>query len=102
MTGLLIYILRVIEDRPDTPLDDLSWAQESQRFTSVLATLDGILQRQTNLTLGEAQHLLQGPLSDAMTHAGQLALLRRAAEEALPPEDFTRADIHVQHLHPES
>src|ERR1700710_642283 len=37
--------------------------------------------------------LLQGPFSDAMPHAGQLALLRRLAGSPVPPEDFIFADI---------
>jgi len=35
-----------------------------------------------------AKQLLQGPLSDAMTHAGQLAMLRRMAGSPVPPENF--------------
>ncbi|AFZ69563.1 hypothetical protein [Deinococcus peraridilitoris] len=101
MTGLLSYTIRLLEEQPDSPLDDQPWAQECQRFTSVLATLDQVLQQRTNLALGEAQLLLQGPLSDAMAHAGQLALLRRAAGAPISPENFTRADIHVRHLQPE-
>ncbi|HLU83212.1 MAG TPA: VOC family protein [Trueperaceae bacterium] len=37
--------------------------------------------------------LLQGPLADAMTHAGQLALLRRLAGDPVPSENFVHADI---------
>jgi hypothetical protein len=44
--------------------------------------------------------LLQGPFSDAMTHAGQLALLRRLAGSPVPPEDFIFADITPENLSP--
>ena len=37
--------------------------------------------------------LLRGPFSDAMTHAGQLAMLRRLAGAPIPPENFIVADI---------
>ena len=40
-----------------------------------------------------AESLLQGPLSDAMTHAGQLAMLRRLAGNPVAPENFIVADI---------
>ena len=96
MTGLLAYTLHLLGNHSDVTLDELTWERECQRFTSVLATLDQVLQQRTNLPLEEAQRLLQGPLSDAMTHAGQLALLRRAAGAPLPPENFTRADIQVR------
>ncbi len=45
-----------------------------------------------------AERLLQGPLSDAMTHAGQLAMLRRLAGMPVAPENFIVADIDSQRL----
>jgi hypothetical protein len=39
--------------------------------------------------------LLQGPLIDAMTHVGQIALLRRLAGSPVPAESFTKADIRA-------
>lgn len=45
--------------------------------------------------------LLQGPFSDAMTHAGQLALLRRLAGNPVPPENFIFADITTANFGPE-
>ena len=45
-----------------------------------------------------AERLLQGPLSDAMTHAGQLAMLRRLAGIPVPPENFIVADIDAERL----
>src|SRR5262252_4763482 len=40
-----------------------------------------------------AEQLLQGPLADAMTHAGQIALLRRLAGIPVAPENFIVAGI---------
>ncbi|MCV5942504.1 hypothetical protein OFN64_38105, partial [Escherichia coli] len=42
--------------------------------------------------------LLQGPLSDAMTHIGQLAQLRRLAGSPVRGENFTKADIRTGHV----
>jgi hypothetical protein len=44
--------------------------------------------------------LLQGPFSDAMTHAGQLALLRRLAGSPVPPENFVFAEISTANFGP--
>ena len=41
---------------------------------------------------------LQGPLSDAMTHAGQLAILRRLAGSPVPSENFIHAHGSVDNL----
>jgi hypothetical protein len=46
------------------------------------------------------EQLLQGPLSDAMSHAGQLALLRRLADSPVPPENFVVADISADNVGP--
>ena len=48
-----------------------------------------------------AERLLQGPFSDAMTHAGQLAMLRRLAGVPIPPENFIVAKIDAEHYGPE-
>lgn len=45
--------------------------------------------------------LLQGPLSDAMTHAGQLAMLRRLAGTPVAPENFIFAAIGSTNLGPD-
>jgi hypothetical protein len=47
-----------------------------------------------------AEILLQGPFSDAMTHAGQLAMLRRLAGKPVPPENFVFASISSANLSP--
>ncbi|TMQ59291.1 MAG: hypothetical protein E6K76_05455 [Candidatus Eisenbacteria bacterium] len=47
------------------------------------------------------ERLLQGPLSDAMTHVGQLAMLRRLAGAPVPPENFIVADIEGARLGPD-
>ena len=44
------------------------------------------------------ERLLQGPFADAMTHAGQLAMLRRFAGAPIPPENFIVADITKEKL----
>lgn len=48
-----------------------------------------------------AERMLQGPFADAMTHAGQLALLRRPAGSPVPPENFIMADIDASNLGPD-
>jgi len=42
--------------------------------------------------------LLQGPLADAMTHAGQLAMLRRVSGSPIPPENFIIANIDADNI----
>jgi hypothetical protein len=44
--------------------------------------------------------MLQGPFSDAMTHAGQLAMLRRLAGCPVAPENFIFTKITPENLGP--
>lgn len=46
------------------------------------------------------KQLLQGPLADAMTHVGQLAMLRRMFGSPVPPENFVYADVKAGNLGP--
>lgn len=76
-----------------------SLREEIARFHEMLAALAHHLEAGTPM-LAEmsAERLLQGPFADAMTHAGQLALLRRLAGVPVAPENFVFADITSERL----
>jgi hypothetical protein len=84
--------------RPD-PLPSL--ADEITRFHEMVHDLAGHIETGTLLQDISEERLLQGPLSDAMTHAGQLAMLRRLAGDPIAPENFVVADIDAQRLGPD-
>jgi len=64
----------------------------------ILADVARHLEVGTEFSGINAESLLQGPFSDAMTHAGQLALLRRLAGAPVPPENFVFAEIQAANL----
>jgi hypothetical protein len=70
-------------------------------FHEVVEDLARYLETGTEMREITAEILLQGPFSDAMTHAGQLALLRRLAGSPVPPENFISAAITVENLGPD-
>jgi len=70
------------------------WDTEIKRFVDELGTLDHVLLT-TTLPSGAIEQLIQGPLSDALTHVGQLALLRGMAHAPIRPESFAKAQIVV-------
>jgi len=70
-------------------------------FYEILADVARHLEVGTAFRGITAEGLLQGPFSDAMTHAGQLAMLRRLAGSPVPPEDFSLADIRLNNLGPD-
>ncbi len=84
--------------RPD-PLEDLE--AEVGRFHEQLARLDRLIAQTESWPEVAPEQLLQGPLADAMTHAGQLAMLRRLAGSPVPPENFVFAKVSTANLGPD-
>jgi hypothetical protein len=76
--------------------------EEIGRFHEMLEDLARHLKVGTPLLHGMTpERLLQGPFSDAMTHAGQLGILRRLAGSPVAPENFIVADIDGERCGPE-
>jgi hypothetical protein len=68
------------------------WTKEVERFFVSLIKFDDYL------ASGEPLHvppekLFQGPVADALTHVGQLAMLRRLAGAQIRGENYYAADI---------
>ena len=68
------------------------WDTEIRRFFDHLASLDAALATEGPFA-GSVEKLIQGPLADALTHVGQLALLRGLAGAPVRPESYARAEI---------
>lgn len=68
------------------------WATEVHRFFSGLAALDAAIAADGPFA-GSIDKLIQGPLADALTHVGQLSMLRGMAGAPVRPESYARADI---------
>lgn len=68
------------------------WNTEVSRFFNGLAALDTALAADGPLA-GSIEKLIQGPLADALTHIGQLAMLRGMAGAPVRPESYARAVI---------
>jgi hypothetical protein len=70
------------------------WKQEQQRFFQALGTFDAFLASGGELKV-PVERLLQGPVADALTHVGQLAMLRRLSGSPTHGENFVVAAIVV-------
>lgn len=68
------------------------WKQEVKRFHTALARLDRCLAKMGEPTASAAR-IFQGPIADALTHVGQIAMLRRIAGEPIKGENYSRAKI---------
>ncbi len=70
----------------------LPWDEEQSRFFAAVGRLDAFLATETPLA-APATRLFQGPIADALTHVGQLTLLRRLAGTPVRGENYFRAEI---------
>ncbi len=70
----------------------LPWDREVARFFAVVDAFDKRLA--TGAPLAQAaEKLFQGPVADALTHTGQLAMLRRMAGCPMKGENYFKAAI---------
>jgi hypothetical protein len=83
-------------DSPPRP-----WPEEVARFFEALARLDARLASEAPLVGFTAEQLFQGPVADALTHVGQIAMLRRMFGSPVRGENYLKADIVVGRVGPE-
>ena len=74
--------------------EPLEWDEEKQRFFAALGAFDAYLASGQPLH-AEIERLFQGPVADALTHVGQLAMLRRMAGSPTVGENFYVAAVAV-------
>jgi hypothetical protein len=70
------------------------WAEEKKRFFASLGAVDALLAGEEAIH-APVERLFQGPVADALTHTGQIAMMRRLAGLRKPDEDFFLAKIAV-------
>ena len=74
-------------DSPALPLE-----QGAARFFAALEPLDARMANGAPLATA-AERIFQGPIADALTHVGQLAMLRRMSGAPFQGENYFKAEI---------
>jgi hypothetical protein len=77
-----------------------SWGDDVRRFHTALAAFDAYLVSDQPLR-APIENLFQGPIADALTHVGQIAMMRRLAGSSIKGENFFAADIATGRVGPE-
>src|SRR5215831_2108238 len=72
--------------------EPLEWNREIDRFHAALKSFDDYLASDANVS-ASCERLFQGPIADALTHVGQIAMLRRLAGEPMKAENYSVAKI---------
>jgi len=78
----------------------LPWNQEVERFFRAVQAFDDYLASDAPLGY-PAEKLFQGPIADALTHTGQINMLRRMAGCPIKRENYFRAEITAGRVGPE-
>jgi len=92
---LMDWALAMSEGRRDwSDSLPLQWDKECERFFAAMKKFDDYLASEKPLQVS-AEKLFQGPIADALTHVGQIAMLRRMAGYPMKGENYFVAEIAV-------
>jgi hypothetical protein len=95
MGDLLDWALSIAKgDEAWNNSEPLPWNQEVERFHKALESFDSYLASDAELS-ASCERLFQGPIADALTHVGQIAMLRRMGGEPIKGENYSRAKIEA-------
>ncbi|MEW5702132.1 MAG: hypothetical protein AB1792_07890 [Candidatus Zixiibacteriota bacterium] len=95
MGDLLDWALSMVNGAPVwRDSEPQEWDGECERFFQTLGRFDAYLASGASLRY-EPARLFQGPIADALTHTGQLAMLRRLHGSPMKGESYNRADVVI-------
>jgi hypothetical protein len=101
MGDLFDWALRVAQgDRKYTEAKPLPWDQEVARFFAAVKAFDDYLASDKPLAYPPEQ-IFQAPIADALTHVGQLAMLRGMAGAPVRGESYIVAEIAIGRVGPD-
>jgi hypothetical protein len=77
----------------------LPWDEQVARFFDSLGMLDAVLAADAPIEC-TAEKLFQAPIADALTHIGQVAMLRRLAGSPVRGENYLEAEVSAGRVGP--
>ena len=98
MGDLMSWSISLFSQEKWEPAKETDWDKNVVRFFALLKELDSLLASGAPVRCYSEERMLQGPLADAMTHVGQLAMLRRMAGAPTQPENFAAAPVAIGDL----
>ena len=95
MGDLMDWVLRMLGGESRwTTATPLPWSQEIARFFAAMKAVDDYLASGQPIRW-EPGRVFQGGIADALTHTGQLTMLRRLSGHKMKGENYSRADIEA-------
>jgi hypothetical protein len=98
MTSVTGYARTMLHGGTFDPPGLETFGEEIVRFHDTLRALHDDFADESLTAQITDEQFLQGPLSDAMTHAGQLAMLRRMFGSPVPSENFIYAEVRTHNV----
>jgi hypothetical protein len=95
MSNVLAFAVATVTNTERIRHEPLEWVREVDRFYALLGDLDSKLAGTVEIEPGMDLKLVQGPLSDVLTHIGQLHAMRRAAGAPVAATNYIKAEIHI-------
>lgn len=96
MADLMDWCLALVRDGEHrwAEGEPLPWPRQIDRFFAALVALDDHLASGGEIRWDPAR-VFQGGIADALTHTGQLAMMRRLAGIKMKGENYSRAEIRI-------
>jgi len=94
MNGVLEFAIATLSKQSRRNIPEQAWQEQTTLYYQKLNELNKLLQKNT-FDIETLERILQGPLADAMTHIGQLAMIRRLAKSAIAGENYFAADMSL-------
>jgi hypothetical protein len=98
MTGVIGYARTMLHGGAFQPPQLDTFEEEVLRFHHTLDALHGDFADGSLAAKISDEQFLHGPLADAMTHAGQLAMLRRIHGSPVASENFIFAHVRTENV----
>ena len=95
MGDLFVWALTMLSGEPQwKPMPQDDWDSACARFFEALKQFDTAIASTDSIPM-ELTRIFQGPVADALTHTGQLAMLRRLHNAPMKGESYVRSDIQI-------
>ncbi|MCP4685941.1 MAG: hypothetical protein GY867_10930 [bacterium] len=101
MANLMAWMQTMIQGQPkwvEAPMTD--WTAACSRFFDNLKKVDDLLASDIGIAF-DLKLMFQAPVADALTHVGQLAMLRRLSGSKMKSEVYLKADIQIGRVGPD-
>jgi hypothetical protein len=101
MSHVMTYCIGEIAKRRPQKLLNLNEEEEVKRLFKLFKEADELIKK-NDVTIQTCLILIQGPMSDILTHVGQISLLRRYFNKPIKGENFMNAKIVIGNIDRES